>query len=177
MSTLTPHSRFHCSLCPLEELPLHLLLVHLVITTTRQLKVKEQGPHQAKDQLLVSVDDVVTGDTHQVHMVSLQSPQSSLHILMLANVHLHIPSQLRGRVEDRQANSIHCMASTHELAQRHTQAHICTHITSQTLEKDYNVHTDRDTVCTQHMHMRRQAYTWKGGSSLNYPRLVYACCC
>ena len=126
MSTLTPHSRFHCSLCPLEEPPLHLLLVHLVITTTRQLEVKEQGPHQAKDQLLVSVNDVVTGDTHQVHMVSNQSPQSSLHILMLANVHLHIPSQLRGRVEDRQPFSIHCM-NLHKGTHRHTYVHTLYH--------------------------------------------------
>ena len=82
------HSRFHCLLHPLEELTLHLPVVHLVFLATRQLKVKDHGPHQAEDQLWVAVGDVVTGDALQPHVVLLQALQSGLHILTIVDARL-----------------------------------------------------------------------------------------
>lgn len=84
----------------------------------------DEGRYQAKDQLLVAIDNVVTGDTHQLHLVSLQTLQCSRHILKLVDAHLPFLSWLRDELKTDK--ELHTQAFLHELAKTQYRQNLLT---------------------------------------------------
>lgn len=58
------------------------------------LKVQNYCPNESQCQLWVSIGDVIGSDVHQLHVLSLEKGQSSVHILQHVKTHLAFLARL-----------------------------------------------------------------------------------